>query len=199
MKIAVTGATGQLGPMVIAHLKAKAPGAEIVALARNPANAADLGVNVRKADYDQPATLERALAGIDTLLLVSSSEVGQRVAQHGNVIKAARKAGIGHLVYTSLVHAATSPLNVGAEHRATEADIKASGLPFTFLRNCWYVENQTGLITGTQHDAWITHVAELHGETQAVGWATVLRDDRQIGVAEGIAADQFCLCVGQGE
>ena len=99
---------------------------------------------MRQADYDRPATLDAALAGIDTLLLISSSEVGQRIAQHHNFIEAARKAGVKHLVYTSLVHADTSPLNVADEHRATEAEIRAAGIPFTMLRNCWYVENQTG-------------------------------------------------------
>jgi NAD(P)H dehydrogenase (quinone) len=94
MTIAVTAATGQLGRLVIAKLKAETPAKEIVALARNPAKAADLGVAVREADYSKPETLAKALAGVDTLLLISSSEIGQRAAQHRNVIEAAKKAGV---------------------------------------------------------------------------------------------------------
>ncbi len=148
MTIAVTGATGQLGRLVIKSLKARAPSTDIVALARNTAKAADLGVLVREADYAQPETLERALEGIDTLLLISSSEVGQRAAQHRNVIEAARKAGVGRIVYTSLLHADTNPLDLAVEHRQTEADLKASGIPFTILRNGWYTENYTASVPG---------------------------------------------------
>ena len=147
-KIAITGATGQLGRLVVNKLKAKVPAADIVALVRTPAKAADLGVTVREADYNKPETLDQALAGIDTLLLISSSEVGQRAAQHHNVIEAAKKAGVKRIVYTSLLHADTSPLGLAEEHRATEAELKASGMPFTILRNGWYTENYTGSIPG---------------------------------------------------
>src|SRR5690606_31932920 len=143
MKIAITGATGQLGRLVIASLRGKVPASDIVALARTPAKAADLGVTVRAADYARPETLEPALAGIDTLLLISSSEVGQRAAQHANVIAAARKAGVQHIVYTSLLHADTSVLNLAEEHRQTEAMLEDSGIPHTLLRNGWYTENYT--------------------------------------------------------
>jgi NAD(P)H dehydrogenase (quinone) len=148
MTIAITGATGQLGRLVIETLKSKAPGAEIVALARSPAKAADLGIPAREADYAKPETLDRALAGIETLLLISSSEIGQRSTQHRNVIDAARQAGVKRIVYTSLLHADTSPLSLAAEHLGTEADLKASGVPFTILRNGWYTENYTGSIGG---------------------------------------------------
>lgn len=148
MKIAITGATGQLGRLVIASLRGKVPASDIVALARTPAKAADLGVTVRAADYARPETLEPALAGIDTLLLISSSEVGQRAAQHANVIAAARKAGVQHIVYTSLLHADTSVLNLAEEHRQTEAMLEDSGIPHTLLRNGWYTENYTGSIAG---------------------------------------------------
>jgi NAD(P)H dehydrogenase (quinone) len=126
MTIAITGATGQLGRLVVNTLKAKVPTADIVALARSPAKAADLGVAAREADYAKPETLDRALAGVDTLLLISSSEIGQRATQHRNVIDAAKKAGVKRIVYTSLLHADTSPLSLADEHRATEADLKAS-------------------------------------------------------------------------
>ncbi len=148
MTIAVTAATGQLGRLVIAKLKAKTPATEIVALARNPAKAADLGVAVREADYSKPETLAKALAGVDTLLLISSSEIGQRAAQHRNVIEAAKKAGVKRIVYTSLLRADSTPLSLGAEHKATEADLRASGVPFTILRNGWYTENYTGSVGG---------------------------------------------------
>lgn len=139
--IAVTGATGQLGRLVISELRSKVSSSEIVALARTPAKAADLGVAVREADYDRPETLESALNGVDTLLLISASEPGKRTTQHQNVIEAARKARVGRIVYTSLLHADTSPLSLAEEHRATERALKASGIPFTILRNGWYTEN----------------------------------------------------------
>jgi NAD(P)H dehydrogenase (quinone) len=146
--IAITGATGQLGRLVVEKLKARVPASDIVALARSTAKAADMGVAAREADYDRPETLERALDGVDTLLLISSSEVGKRAAQHHNAIEAAKKAGIKRIVYTSLLHADTSPLDLAEEHRATEAELKASGIPFTILRNGWYTENYTGSIPG---------------------------------------------------
>ena len=146
MKIAITGATGQLGHLVIAQLKNRIPTDDIVALVRNPAKAADLGVTARAFDYSKPEQLEPALAGIDTLLLISSSEVGQRAAQHANVIAAAKQAGVRQIVYTSLLHADTSPLNLAAEHNETEAALKASGIPHTLLRNGWYTENYTASV-----------------------------------------------------
>ncbi len=141
---AVTGASGQLGRLVIdALLRTVAP-SEVVALVRNPSKLADLaarGVVVRAFDYDAPATLVPALAGVDRLLLISSSEVGSREAQHGAVIAAARTAGVGYIAYTSILHADANPMNLAIEHRATEAAIAASGLPHAFLRNGWYTEN----------------------------------------------------------
>ncbi|WP_066765263.1 SDR family oxidoreductase [Sphingobium sp. CCH11-B1] len=148
MIIAVSGATGHLGRLVIDKLKAKVLSTDIVALARSPDKAADLGVAVRAADYAIPQTLEAALAEVDTLLLISSSEVGHRVVQHGNIIDAARTAGVSRIVYTSLLHADTSPLSLAEEHRQTEAALKASGIGHTILRNGWYTENYTGSIGG---------------------------------------------------
>ncbi|HWK93991.1 MAG TPA: SDR family oxidoreductase [Pseudolabrys sp.] len=148
MTIGITGATGQLGRLVVAQLKAKVAANDIVALARTPAKAADLGIAAREADYSKPATLEAAFKGIDTLLLISSSEVGQREAQHSAIIAAAKKAGVKRIVYTSILHADTSKIDLADEHRATEAAIKASGIPYTFLRNGWYTENYAAGIQG---------------------------------------------------
>jgi len=148
MTIAVTGATGQLGRLVIEKLKARVPAGEIVALARDPAKAADLGVAVRVADYARPETLAPALAGVDTLLLISSDAIGQRVGQHGAVIEAAKAAGVKRIAYTSILHADTTPIVLADEHKATEALIKASGLTWALLRNGWYTENYTGSLAG---------------------------------------------------
>lgn len=143
MKFAVTGATGQLGRLVIEALKTQAGAGAVAALARTPGKAADLGVETREADYDRPETLAPALAGVGTLLLISGSEIGRRTAQHQAVIDAAKAAGVGRIVYTSLLRAPTSPLSLADEHRATEAALAASGVPHTILRNGWYLENHT--------------------------------------------------------
>jgi NAD(P)H dehydrogenase (quinone) len=139
--IGITGATGQLGRIVVDKLKNKADASQIVALVRSPAKAADLGVIARAADYGDPQTLAGALDGIDTLLLISSSELGQRLPHHRNVIEAAVSARVRHLVYTSVLHADTSPLSLAEEHRQTEQLIHASGIAYTILRNGWYMEN----------------------------------------------------------
>jgi NAD(P)H dehydrogenase (quinone) len=157
MTIAITGVTGQLGRLVVNQLQSKAPTATLIGLARTPAKAADLGIQVREADYTKPETLERALAGVETLLLISSSEVGQRIVQHRNVIEAAKKAGVQRIVYTSLLHADTSAIkSLAVEHLATEADLKASGLAYTILRNSWYTENYTASVAGAlAHGAFL--------------------------------------------
>jgi NAD(P)H dehydrogenase (quinone) len=143
MTIAVTGATGHLGRLVVAGLKERLPGDGLLALARDPRKAADLGVPVRQADYARPETLAPALQGVDSLLLISSNQIGERTAQHRNVIEAARAAGVRHIAYTSLLRADTSPLSLAGEHRQTEVLLAASGLSVTVLRNGWYTENYT--------------------------------------------------------
>ena len=144
-KIFVTGANGQLGRLVIDALLTKVPAKQLVAGVRTLQKAADLvalGVEVRETDYNRPETLEQAFAGIDKLLLISSSEVGKRLPQHQAVIAAAQQAEVKQLVYTSLLHADTSVLKLLAdEHWPTEQAIHASGLPFVILRNGWYTEN----------------------------------------------------------
>lgn len=144
MSFAVTGATGQLGRMVIENLKQRTATSSIVALARRPEQAQALGVAARAFDYSKTDALDAALSGVETLLLISSSEIGQRAAQHANVIAAAKRAGINRIVYTSVLHADSSVLALADEHRATESALKASGLAYTLLRNGWYTENYTG-------------------------------------------------------
>jgi NAD(P)H dehydrogenase (quinone) len=142
--IAVTGATGRLGRLVIENLLRTEPASSIVAVVRDPAKATDLsilGVQVRQADYTQPASLRTALAGADKLLLISSSEIGQRVSHHRAVIDAAIYSEANFIGYTSLLHANTSPLGLADEHSQTEAMLKASAIPFVVLRNGWYTEN----------------------------------------------------------
>jgi NAD(P)H dehydrogenase (quinone) len=148
MKIGVTGATGQLGRLVVEKLKVKVAAESIVALVRSPEKAADLGVETRVFDYTQPDNLIASLKGIDKLLLISGNEIGQRLTQHKAVIEAAKQAGIKQLVYTSILHADTSSLSLAGEHIATEVALKASGLVYTILRNGWYTENYTGSAKG---------------------------------------------------
>ena len=144
--IVITGASGQLGRLVIAQLLETVPASRLVAAVRDPANVADFaakGVQVRQADYSQPATLDRAFEGAEKVLLISSSEVGQRVTQHQAVIEAAKRAGVKLLAYTSVLHADTSALGLAEEHRQTEAALAQSGVPAVVLRNGWYHENYT--------------------------------------------------------
>jgi len=196
--IAVTGATGQLGRFVIDALLKKVPAGEIVAAVRTPAKAADLaalGVIVRQADYSQPETLEAAFAGVDKLLLISGSEVGQREAQHKAVIEAARAAGVGFIAYTSLLHADTSPLGLGVEHRATEALLKASGIPFALLRNGWYSENYAASIPpALAHHAFIGaagegRIASAARQDYAEAAAEVMTREDQAGKVYELAGD----------
>jgi NAD(P)H dehydrogenase (quinone) len=149
MKIAVTGATGQLGNVVVEELKKRVPNENIVALVRTPEKASALGVEVRTFDYTKPQVMLEALAGIDRLILISSNEIGQRASQHFNAIEAAGKAGVKWIVYTSLLHADSTTLNLAGEHMTTEEALKASGMDYTILRNGWYTENYTGSIGGT--------------------------------------------------
>lgn len=147
--IAVTAATGQLGRLVIEQLVTQTTPQQIAAVVRNPAKAADIasrGVTVRQADYTQPDQLQQAFLGIEKLLLISSSEVGQRALQHQNAIAAAKHAGVKTIIYTSLLHADKSALSLAAEHVVTERAIKDSGLSHIILRNGWYAENYTGSI-----------------------------------------------------
>jgi NAD(P)H dehydrogenase (quinone) len=146
MKIGVTGASGQLGRLVVQRLLESCPATDVVAVVRDPSKAADLaaaGVEVRVADYNDRPSLDAAFAGLDRLLLVSSNEVGRRVPQHINAIEAAKAAGVRHVVYTSAPRATTSDLILAPEHKATEEYLASTGLSYTVLRNNWYTENYT--------------------------------------------------------
>jgi NAD(P)H dehydrogenase (quinone) len=159
MTIAVTGASGQLGRLVVEELSRA--GSTPVAIVREPGKVADLaerGVDVRGAAYDDPAALERALDGVDRVLLISGNEFGARVAQHTNVIRAAERAGVELLAYTSIPGATDNPLILAREHKGTEAVLAESAVPYVLLRNGWYWENYVGGLahaveTGVLHGA----------------------------------------------
>ncbi|MDB5044492.1 MAG: NAD(P)-dependent oxidoreductase [Deinococcus sp.] len=168
--IAITGATGHLGQLTIhALLNQGIAPQDIVALVRNPQKAEALaarGVQIRQADYTQPDTFKTALQGVDKLLLVSSSDFADRVGQHRNVIEAAKQAGVKLLAYTSILRADTSRLSLAADHKATEELIRASELPFVFLRNGWYMENynpaqavQHGAVAGSAGEGRVSAAA----------------------------------------
>ncbi|SPL69869.1 SDR family oxidoreductase [Acinetobacter stercoris] len=153
MKIAITGATGQLGHFVIDALLKETKAENIIALVRNIEKAVELkdkGIELRLFDYDQPETLAPALQEVDKLLLISANEVGRRTPQHAAVIDAAKAANVPYIAYTSLLNADTNPLGLAQEHRETESLIKTSGLKYTFLRNNWYSENY---LANAQHVA----------------------------------------------
>ena len=142
--IAITGATGHLGQLTFTELLKTVPASQLVAIVRNPAKAETLAqqdVTVRQAEYGDRVALTAALEGVEKLLLISSSEVGQRAVQHRNVIDAAKAAGVKFIAYTSLLHADRSPLGLATEHIETERNLAASGIPYTLLRNGWYSEN----------------------------------------------------------
>ncbi|MET9677375.1 NmrA family NAD(P)-binding protein [Streptomyces sp. NPDC006482] len=164
MSIVVTGATGQLGRLVIDALLATVPAESVAAVVRNKEKAADLaerGVELRIADYSRPETLAEAFGAGDRVLLISGSEVGQRVAQHAAVIDAAKAAGVAQLAYTGVLGGPEADFDLAAEHKETEALILASALPYTFLRNGWYTENYTAnLAPVLAHGAVVSNAGE---------------------------------------
>ncbi|MER8525333.1 SDR family oxidoreductase [Mesorhizobium sp. M0494] len=196
---AITGATGQLGRLVIDALLKTVPASRIVAAVRDPAKARDLvqrGVVVREADYNRPDTLPMALAGVDRLLLISSTEVSGRLPQHRSVIKAAQRVGVSLIAYTSMLHADTSPARLAVEHRQTEEVIAASGLPAVILRNGWYTENHLmALPAALEHGAFIGAANEgrfssAARQDYAEAAAVVLTSEDQVGRTYELAADQ---------
>ena len=196
--IAITGATGQLGHLVIEQLLKSVPANQIVAIVRNPAKAGALsqqGIVVRQADYTDQAAFTTALNGVDKLLLISSSEVGQRATQHQNVINAAKAAGVKFIAYTSLLHADTSPLGLHVEHIATEKALAESGVPYALLRNGWYTENylasappalEHGVFIGAAGEG---KIASATREDYAAAAATVISQDGHGGKVYELAGD----------
>lgn len=196
--IAITGATGHLGQWVIKKLLETHNAQDLVAIVRNPAKAqalADKGVQVREADYGNPAALASALQGVEKLLLISSSEVGQRAVQHRNIIDAAKSAGVKLIAYTSLLRANTSPLGLHVEHVDTENYLAQSGVPFVLLRNGWYSENYLASVPAAlEHGAFIGSagegkIASASREDYAEAAAKVLSLDNQAGKVYELAGD----------
>jgi NAD(P)H dehydrogenase (quinone) len=187
MSILVTGTSGHLGRLVVdALLERGVPATDIVATARNTDAISDLaerGVQTRHADYDNPASLDAAFEGVDRALLVSSNEIGQRVAQHRAVIDAAQRAEVSLLAYTSILNAPTSRLLLADEHQQTEAYLAESGVPHALLRNGWYTENWTAQISvhlehgvvGAAGDGRVS--AAPRADFAAAAAAVLLRED----------------------
>ncbi|QZH75388.1 MAG: SDR family oxidoreductase [Erythrobacter sp.] len=178
---AVTGASGKLGRLVLAELLDMVEPDEIVALARDTSKLADVaakGVEVRRADYGDVASLDAALAGVDRLLLISGNEVDKRVEQHQAVIDAAGRAGVQFIAYTSILHAPESPIGLAKGHRATEAALAASEVPHSLLRNGWYNENFTGALAA-QIEAGVIYGSQGDGRISSAA-----RDDYAIAAAQ---------------
>ncbi|RYX91370.1 MAG: SDR family oxidoreductase [Bradyrhizobiaceae bacterium] len=198
-RILVTAAGGQLGRLTVNALLRLVPAGRIVAGLRDPAKGADLaakGIAVVVADYNKPDTLDAALEGIDRVLLISSNALGQRVAQHRNVIDAAKRAGVKLLAYTSVLRADTSQLSVAQEHLPTEELIHASGMPFVLLRNGWYTENYIASIPAAlAHGALVSsardgRIASASREDYAAAAAAILAGDGHTGKIYELAGDE---------
>ncbi|MEB0950728.1 SDR family oxidoreductase [Citrobacter sedlakii] len=196
--IAITGATGQLGHHVIESLLKTVPASQVVAIVRHPAKAATLsqrGITVRQADYSDEAAFTTALQGVEKLLLISSSEVGQRAVQHRNVINAAKTAGVKFIAYTSLLHADRSPLGLHLEHVETEKMLAGSGIPYTLLRNGWYSENYLASAPAAlEHGVFIGaagegKIASATRADYAAAAARVLSTDGHAGKVYELAGD----------
>ncbi|MFJ3880062.1 NAD(P)H-binding protein [Streptomyces sp. NPDC090077] len=198
MSIVVTGATGSLGRLVVEELLHRVPAAELAVVVRNAEKAADLaarGIEVRVADYDDPAALAGAFRAGDRVLLISGSEVGRRVPQHTAVIDAAAAAGVAQLAYTGILGGPEADFELAAEHKATERAILDSGLPHTFLRNGWYHENYTaqlpavlehGAVVGSAGEGRIASAARAD---YAAAAAAVLTGEGHLGRVYELSGD----------
>ncbi|WP_405760784.1 SDR family oxidoreductase [Streptomyces sp. NBC_01420] len=198
MSIVVTGATGALGRLVVEHLLTTVPASEVAAVVRDKEKAADLaakGVELRIADYDRPETLAGAFRSGDRVLLISGNQVGSRIAQHTAVIDAAKAAGVAQLAYTGILGGPDADFTLADEHRATEQLILDSGLPYTFLRNGWYTENQTenlapvlahGAVVGSAGDGRIAYASR---DDYAAAAAVVLTGEGHLNRAYELSGD----------
>jgi NAD(P)H dehydrogenase (quinone) len=171
MKMLVTGATGKLGTKIVETLLKTIPASQLVVSVRNPEKAEGLGargVEVRHGDFDQPETLDTAFAGIDRLLIISADGDNEtRIRQHSNAVAAAERAQVKFIAYTSIVNAMESKNLFAPTHQATEEAILKTGIPYSFLRNNWYLENEIPSIQGILAGApWVTSA-----ENGKVGWA----------------------------
>ncbi|MEU3460908.1 SDR family oxidoreductase [Streptomyces sp. NPDC006733] len=198
MSIVVTGATGQLGRLVIDELLERVPAERVAAVVRDADKAADLaarGVELRVADYNSPQTLKAAFHPGDTVLLISSNDLHGRVAQHTAVIDAAKEAGVARLAYTGILGGPDADFLLAAAHRETEELMLASGLPYTFLRNGWYTENYTGqLPTVLEHGAVVGsaregRVASAARRDYAAAAAAVLAGEGHTNTAYELSGD----------
>ncbi|MEU9107447.1 SDR family oxidoreductase [Streptomyces xanthophaeus] len=197
-RIVVTGATGSLGRLVIEELLGRVPAERVAAVVRNKEKAADLvalGIDVRIADYEEPAALAGAFGAGDRVLLISGSEVGRRVPQHTAVIDAAKAAGVAQLAYTGILGGPEADFDLAAEHKATEQAILDSGLPYTFLRNGWYHENYTaqlpvvlehGTVVGSVGEGRIASAARAD---YAAAAAVVLTGEGHLGAVYELSGD----------
>ena len=187
MTLLVTGATGKFGNHVVETLLARGLAKDTAVSVRNPEQAGHFqtrGVDVRQGNFDDPASLNRAFAGVDRLLIISTDgDNPTRIRQHKTAVQAAQGAGVGFIAYTSIANAGSNPLGLAEVHRATEAAIRATGIPFAFLRNNWYLENETGFIQTALAGAPIVTSA---GQGK-VGWA--LRADYAEGAAAVLAGN----------
>ena len=197
--ILITGAGGQLGKLVIDQLTARAAGARVAALVRSAGQAdalSRLGAEAHIGDYTDGKSLDRAFAGIERLLFISSNDLVSRRVQHRNVIDAAKRAGVKLIAYTSLLHADRSPLGLGRDHRDTEADLRDSGVPFVVLRNGWYTENYTQAIPAAlTHGAFLGSAGNgriasaARGDFAEAAAAVLLSADNQAGRIYELAGD----------
>ncbi|TCR83571.1 SDR family oxidoreductase [Rhizobium sp. BK376] len=189
-KLLVTGAAGQLGQRVIHHLLEtyKVAPADIVAATRSPEKLSDLaakGVVTRKADFDDAVTLADAFAGIDRLLIISTDSLdtpGKRLAQHKAAIEAAKKAGVKHILYTSMPSPDNSLVTFAPDHLGTEQAIQASGITYTILRDAWYMDNfMLSLPHNLQVGSWYT---AAHGGRAPY----ISREDCALAIAAALAS-----------
>jgi NAD(P)H dehydrogenase (quinone) len=200
MSYVITGATGHLGRLVTEDLLRRGvPAGDITATGRDITKAKDLadhGVRVLAIDYDDPASLDAAFRGADRILLISASEPGRRARQHENAIDAADRAGAGLLAYTSIANAGTTTMRLAAEHQATEAALRASGLSYVLLRNSWYVESYTaqvpailqrGSLAGSAGDGRVSAATRAD---YAAAAAAVLTGDGHAGRAYELGGDE---------